>query len=226
VIRKSSQPLGPRKTLTDLAYERLKDDILSGSRKPGEVISTGRLAKGLGISAMPLRGALTILAAEGLVTIAPQRGVTVSNISPEELHENSIVRSQLEGLAANLACGQITEAHVATLERALKDMEDCAAAEEPKRWVRANAQFHELIIACCHNTTLVRLLIDLRHQGMRGRMVTGHVPGHMARRNAEHRRIIDAFVSKSPARAEQYMREHILAAGEELVEFVRTKQPV
>ncbi len=95
-------------------------------------------------------------------------------------------------------------------------------ADDPERWVKANARFHELIITCSQNTILVRLLTDLRHQGMRGRMVTGHVPGHMVRRNEEHKRIVDALASQNAGLVERRMCERILVAGRELVEFVRS----
>jgi DNA-binding GntR family transcriptional regulator len=219
--RRTGHPLTPRQTLTDLAYQRIKDDILSGNFEPGEPVSTGQLAQNLQISAMPIRSALTRLEAEGLVTIAPQRGVTVSRISPDELHENSIVRSRLEALAAHLACHNVSKNDIAALQRILQDLRDHAKANDPKKWVKSNAHFHELILKWSRNRTLIRLVMELRHQGMRGRMVTGHVPGHMDRRNTEHAKIIDALASRDTESVESIMREHILAAGTELVGYVR-----
>ena len=217
--RKTDQPVGQRKTLAQLAYERIKNDILSCALKPGESISTAQIANGLQISSMPVRGALTRLEVEGWVVILPQRGVFVSKITPEELHENFVVRSRLEGLSANLSCSYITEAELTILRRLSREMRQYATVNT-KRWFRANTQFHETIIQCSQNETLVRLLAELRHQSMRSRVVTQLVPGHTIRRGSEHKRILEALAAKNGDLAEQAMREHLLASGAELVDYM------
>ena len=220
---RSIRPLAPRESLADLAYARIKDDILNGILRPGESISTGDIAKRLQISPMPVRSALTRLKAEGLVTIAPQRGVAVTPVTPEELQEFSVIRSRLEGLAANLAASKISETHVDALGRVLREMEQYAATDDAKKWGKANAQFHEMVIECSENKKLIRLLKEVRHQGMRARIVFRHVPGHMARRNEEHEHILQAVASKQARLAERLMRSHVLAASKELVEYVRSE---
>ena len=217
--RKTDKPLGQRKTLTELAYERIKDDILSCVLVPGECISTAQIASGMQISPMPVRGALTRLESEGWVVVQPQRGVLVSTITAEELHENFIVRSRLEGLAANTACSHITEAEIIILRRLSEEMRQYSSVNS-SRYFKANAQFHDTILRCSQNKTLIRLLTELRHQSMRSRVVTRHVPGHIIRRGAEHERIVEALAAKRGNLAETAMREHLLAAGAELVEFM------
>ncbi len=220
---RSIRPLGPRASLADLAYGRIKDDILNGILRPGESISTGDIAKELQISPMPVRSALTRLQAEGLVTIAPQRGVAVTPVTPEELEEYSVIRSRLEGLAANLAASKLSETGVETLRRIMQEMEQSAAADDAKKWGKANAHFHEAIIESSGKKNLIRLLKEVRHQGMRARIIFRHVPGHMARRNTEHEEILRAVTSKQGRLAERLMRAHILAASKELVEYVRSE---
>lgn len=218
--RKSNRPLAPRKTLTELVGERIRDDIVNGLLKPGESITIGRLARDLHVSSMPVRAALTRLEAEGLVVIAPQRGVMVSGISPEDLEEVFLIRSRLEGLGIYLACPHITEADLKTLRQLLADMRRSEKANDSKGWVRTNGQFHRLIFRAGQRPRLERLLSDLLNAGKRGRIVPRNVPGHMARRNAEHERILQALEAKDPDLAERMMREHLLASWKETDEFI------
>jgi DNA-binding GntR family transcriptional regulator len=222
----SIRPLAPRETLADVAYKRIKEDILKGILTPGASISTGQIARRLETSQMPVRNALTRLEAEGLVTIAPQRGVAVTPVTPVELQEVSVIRSRLEGLAANLAAAQVSAPDVDTLEGFLTEMEDRAAADDATRWVKANTRFHDQIIEWSANGNLIRLLRDVRHRGMRARIIFQHVPGHMDRRNQEHRQILKALQSRHGRLAERLMSAHVLAASKELVAYVKSESAV
>lgn len=222
--RKSKQPLAPRKTLTDLVCERIRDDIVNGLFKPGEIISTGQIARDLKISSMPVRAALTRLEAEGLVLIAPQRGVMVSKISPEDLEEVFLIRSRLEGLGVYLACPHMTKANLEKLHELAADMRRSEKANDSKGWVRANGQFHRLIFGASQRPRLERLLSDLLNEGKRGRIVPRNVPGHMGRRNAEHESIVKALESRDAELAERMMRNHLLASWKETDEFIIEQQ--
>lgn len=219
MLRKTDRPVTQRKTLAEVAYERIKDDIISGAFGPGESISPVKIANRLQISPMPVRGALARLEAERWVEILPQRGVFVSKITVEELQEIFVVRSRLEGLSANLACAHVGEAALAVLRRLLGELREFAE-KNSRRYFRANTEFHETIIKCSQNETLIRLTMELRHRGVRIRALTHHVPGHMARRESEHERIVEALAARNGELAESAMREHTLAAGAELVEYL------
>lgn len=222
--RKSARPLGPRKTLTDSVCERIRDDIVNGLLKPGEIISTGQIAKDLRTSSMPVRAALTRLEAEGLVLIAPQRGVMVSRISPEDLEEVLLIRSRLEGLAVYLASAHITKANLERLRELVQDMRRAEKAEDSKRWTRANEQFHRMILGTSQRPRLTRLVSDLLTAGKRGRIVPRNVPGHMRRRNAEHEDILNALECKDAELAEGMMRKHLLAAWKETANFIAEQE--
>jgi len=224
MFRKSRRPLAPRKTLTDLAYERIRDDILNGLLKPGESVSTGRIAKDMQISSMPVRAALARLHAEGLVVIAPQRGVTVSSISPAELEELFVVRSRLESLATYLACPHMTEADLAELRRLLEGMRRSEKASDMRAWLKGNERFHRLIFRISQNRKLERLLFDLWGQGRRSRVGARNVPGHVKRRNTEHEGVLKALENTDAELADSLMKDHILAAGKEIVEFIAEQQ--
>ena len=222
--RKLTRPLGPRKSLADLVCERIRDDIVNGLLKPGENISTGQIARHLQVSSMPVRAALTRLEAEGLVVIAPQRGVTVSKISPEDLEEVFVIRSRLEGLAAYLACPHLTEADLKKLRDLVEDMRRSEMANDTKGWARTNEQFHRTIFVASQRRRLVRLLSDLFDEGKRGRITLRNDPGHMGRRNGEHGTILKALECRNAELAEAMMRNHFLAACKDTGECITEQQ--
>lgn len=222
--RKNFPLLGPRKTLTELVHQQLRADIIRARFGPGELISTGKIAEGMGISPMPVRAALTRLETEGLVVIVPQRGVKVSGVSIVELRELFIIRSRLEGLAAHLACPRLTEADFRTLKRLQADMAKHAKHTDAKRWLTANEHWHQVIFRASGNEQLARLLLELWHRGMSRRIAAPNVPGHMDRRFREHQAILAALEKRDADLAERLWRDHILAGGEEIIKYLEAAQ--
>ena len=92
------------RTLRERVYELLREDILSGQLGPGAELSEVALAERLGVSRGPIREALGLLCAQGLVTMQPRRGAYVSVLTRQEFLEAYQVREALEALAARLAC--------------------------------------------------------------------------------------------------------------------------
>jgi len=211
----------PLTNLTDYAYQQLRDQIVHGRLKPKEVISTGQIAKLMGISSMPVRAALTRLETEGLVTILPQKGVIVASVSLVELEELFLIRSRLEALAAFLACTRMTAENLDELHKLMGKMERFASAGDNKGWLSANELWHHRVFQACGNEQLRRLLEDLFRRGMGRRVGTVNVDGHMVRRYAEHATILDALARKDPDATERLWREHILLGGQEIMRFLR-----
>src|SRR3954447_23302083 len=86
--------------LTDTVYGILHDRILSGAFRPGDKLNVDQLAQQLNISQTPIKGALALLAAEGLVQIQPRRGTFVTELAENEIADVSAIRVALETLAA------------------------------------------------------------------------------------------------------------------------------
>ncbi len=212
--------LAPRKTLTDLVYKRIKDDIVNGVLKPGESTSTGKIAREMGVGPMSVRTALSRLHAERLLVIAPQRGVTVTDISPKELEEAFAIRSRLEGLGAYLACQHISEAQLRQLRAMLDEMQNTERSGDTAEWIKKNHTFHQLIFRVSQNRKLEQFLLDLWSQVNRGRIGVRSIPGHMQRRNQEHESIVKALESRQAKLADRLMQNHIRIAGKEIIEFI------
>src|SRR3989440_12233548 len=96
----------------------LEDEIVSGAIEAGVVLRQEQLSERFGVSRTPIREALRRLAALGLVSFVPNRGVRVRLLSREELHEAFLVRAELEGLATELATPRMTADDLAALDAA------------------------------------------------------------------------------------------------------------
>src|SRR5260221_5583275 len=94
---------GDRASLSKVASDQIRGQILAGKLKPGERLVEDKLSAELGVSRVPVREALLALSAQGLVHIEPRRGATVAEITPKIVAELVEVRALLEGLNAKLA---------------------------------------------------------------------------------------------------------------------------
>jgi DNA-binding GntR family transcriptional regulator len=150
--------------------------------------------------------------------------VVVSNISVVELEELFLIRSRMEGLAAYLAASKLTPGQLQQLRRLLQGMARLAKAEDTKRWLDTNENWHHLVIRASGNETLTRLLMDLWYRGMPRRIGAPKVEGHMERRYGEHLEILRAFEKRDAELAERLWREHILLGGVEITGYLRKVQ--
>ncbi len=139
----------------DIALE-IEEAIVSGELAPGEVLRQDKLSEQYGVSRTPVREALKRLAALGLVSFEPNRGVRVRTLSREGMWEAFLVRAELEALATGLAAAKITKADLDELEEAEKRfarLSRAIRAREPggdrraltAEWMRANHGFHDVI---------------------------------------------------------------------------------
>lgn len=148
--------------LTRLVLDALRDRILAGSLSAGERLVEGRLSEELGVSRMPVREALRQLAAEGLVTIEPRRGATVTQFSQEQVRELVEVRATLEALNAKLAAKRHDPAKIAELEAILSEGVRLAATGDSLTLMRLNERFHEALANIAANSVLRETMRSLR----------------------------------------------------------------
>jgi DNA-binding GntR family transcriptional regulator len=153
-----------RGPLSKLVSERIRGQILDGSRKPGERLIEDRLSIELGVSRVPVREALRGLSAEGLVHISPGRGASVAEITPQVVAELVEVRALLEGLNARLAAQRHDPAIVAQLRDTLERGNAAAKAGTSEQLARLNAEFHERLTEASRNSVLGEMMRGLRER--------------------------------------------------------------
>lgn len=214
------------KSLGELVYRRLREDILWGTIAPGSILSVRKLSERLGVSPMPVRDALRRLTTDELVDVAPRSSTRVTQISPERVQEINEVRSRLEALAARLALPHLTAKDLAYLKKLLEKLDRAAAANGAGEWHRLNQELHLLIFSKCGNSLLRRMTQDLWDRNLRH--FTGRVSTQAKfrrRRSKEHRRIVTALLRRDPDEVEAAWRDHVWRSGVETVEYLQTLAP-
>ena len=207
----------------------LEQAIVSGELEPGRVLRQEELSERFDVSRTPVREALRRLAALGLVSFVPNRGVRVRTITLQELREAFLVRAELESLATEIATPKFTDAELQELESAEQAFSAATQAlrARPREgvdrwrlthdWVLANHGFHDVIYRVAETP-----LIEQLAKGAR-RSFSGHAvwaPGGSEtdalyeRNDFEHRAIIAALRAGNPAGARALAREHVLHSFE------------
>jgi DNA-binding GntR family transcriptional regulator len=206
------EPIPLRGTsLHDGVATRLRAMVFDGELTPGEFIDEKALAEQWQVSRTPLREALKVLAAEGLVELVPHRGCRVIELSEADADALFPVMALLEGRCAQEAASKASDDELRTLQRLHAELEHHAAAEDIDGYYRANHEFHSFVQRLAANRWLDRVTGDLRRfmRLMRGRQLA--LPGRIAASINEHRVLIDAFVQRDAARAERAMHDHLMA---------------
>jgi DNA-binding GntR family transcriptional regulator len=178
---------------------------------PGQWIDELALAGDWQISRTPLREALKVLAAEGLVTPVPRRGCKVTEMSENDADELFPVMALLEGRCAFEAVRKSTPADMKALRRLHEVLERHAAARDIDGYYRANHDFHSKVQALADNRWLDRATNDLRRflRLLRGRQLNW--PGRIEASINEHRVLMDAVEQHDAPRAERVMHDHLMA---------------
>ena len=192
----------------DGVAERLRSMVFERDLAPGELIDEVGLAARWKISRTPLREALKVLAAEGLVELEPRRGSRVVALSDDDADALFPVMALLEGRCAVEVTLRASDTDVAELRRLHETLERHAAAQDIDAYYRANHVFHTRLQALAANRWLDRVTGDLRRFArlLRGRQLI--LPGRIERSIAEHRELIDAIERRDAERAGNAMHAH------------------
>lgn len=207
-------------SLQDRIRQALELEILSGARPPGSAIDEKALARQFEASRTPVREALLLLAAQGLVQIAPRAGITVRKASTAELVATLEALCELEAVLARLAARRAGTAQHAELREALAAAHACAAAGDVRGYGPANARLHECIYRTSGNPVLVEHVRSVRKTLSAYRPRSFERAGRLAVSDREHERVVEAICRGDGDAAAAAMREHIDVGGEALVALV------
>lgn len=202
----------PDRALYEQVAEALRTRILSHRLAPGSWIDEKALAVEYGISRTPLREALKVLAAEGLVTMKLRRGAYVTEVSARDLTEVFHLLALLESDAAAAAATQLTPEQLAELEALHEQLERNLGDRD--RFFAANERFHLRLLELADNRWRVQLVADLRKVMKLNRHHSLFKQGRLEASLNEHRQLMAALRAHDAEQAQQLMRQH-LANGEE-----------
>lgn len=221
-------PLSGYKTKQELAYDALREAILTCRFPPGKRLLEIELAQQLGMSRSPVREALQRLSYEGLVTEIPHIGAAVSAVALESLHELYLILSALEGLAVREAAANRPQATLEAAESELQAMDRAIAAGDYLAWVQHNRAFHWLSRKDCALPQLLRMLEDTQNQIHRFQVFRGAATARAMQSQAEHAAIFAAMCDPDSEKVEQLVREHYLEGDRAFQAYLRSisEEPV
>ncbi len=194
-------------------YEEVADQlrvrIFAHELAPGTWIDEQTLAKEFGISRTPLREAIKVLAAEGLITMKLRRGAYVTEVNRGDLEQIFTILSLLEGQAAKEAATKAQEKDLNELDDMHLRLEKAAADRNLEQFFEVNVRFHERIIAIANNPWMTDVIADLRKVLKLQRKDSLSRTGRLQSSLSEHREILKALLKRDPIAAEQAMRTHL-----------------
>ncbi|MDO5623940.1 MAG: GntR family transcriptional regulator [Pseudomonadota bacterium] len=199
------QPLAPRALYEEVA-ERLRQRIYARELQPGDWVDELKIADELGISRTPLREALKVLAAEGLVTMKVRRGAYVTESSPKDLADVYHLLALLETDAAEAVARRATDAQLRELQ-ALHD-ELAATVADTARFFHLNETFHLRLLELADNKWRLQMVQDLRKVMKLHRQHSLQKTGRLQASLQEHAALMTALTTRDSTRAAQAMRQH------------------
>ncbi len=199
-----------RLRLHEAVVERLRNSIIEGGLAPGAKLNERELCETLAISRTPLREALKVLAAEGLVDIIPNRGASVAEMSTAEIREMFELMSGLEAFSGELACARIRADELAELKALHYAMLACHARQDLPGYYAKNSQIHDRINLAARNNALRQtyLAVNRRLQALRFR--SNYQPAKWEKAIREHSEMIEALEARDGRRLSEILRQHLL----------------
>ncbi len=211
-------------SLHDEVAVLLREKIFAGTLVPGSFIEETALCESLKISRTPLREALKVLTAEGLVRHEPRRGCFVNEVTEQDLDEIFPVIALLEGRCAFEAARHASDADLAALEVLHERLGRHARAKRIVDYYETNFAIHEAIIKLADNRWLAQVIADLRKILKLARLQQLHAPGRLEQSLSEHMAVFAALKARDCEGADAAMRTHLTRQREALRELARKQK--
>ena len=202
-------PLERPRSLRELALEYLRENIVNGKLKMGQVLSERGISEELGVSKSPVREALAQLRDEGLVTIEPQKGARVFSLSDSEVAQICDFRQAIETAAFELALARNPQALAKDMEDVVKKMKEAKKKNRIATYLSLDTAFHELIFKHCENNYLAASYSRYVGKVAALRTHLSELPNHTDLSLKEHQLIAKAVRKGSIKEIRSLLAEHI-----------------
>jgi DNA-binding GntR family transcriptional regulator len=212
-------------SLVEVAYQRLRTQILDNTLPPGFRAFEQELADRLGISRTPVREALIRLQKEGLVEVIPRHGMKVLPVSPSDMRDIYEVLTALEGAAAEIVARRAPgEDELAPLAQASRDMARALKHDDLEAWAAADERFHRGLIELSGNRLLIDAVLNLWDRAHRARMSTLRLRAKPVNSTKEHVLLLERLRAGDARGAFEANRAHRERASRELLEILTHHQ--
>ncbi|MBW1731371.1 MAG: GntR family transcriptional regulator [Deltaproteobacteria bacterium] len=210
-------------SIADGVKKYLEQRIFTGKLKPGQQIKEQEVAESLGVSRPPIREALKILEAEGLITRRPNKGAFVTEIDEKDIWEIYTLKTTLYGLGTRLAFDRLTDSIMRKLDSIISKMKDCIDSEPPdiSKYQNLNEQFHNMLLDAAGHGRLKKMASTLHNQVKRFSYRSLAERSHLERSYAYHKAILEAIKKGEREKAAQLTEEHVLEGLKVLQAIVR-----
>lgn len=207
--------------LHEQVASRLRTMLVEGSIKPGAKLNERELCERLRVSRTPLREAIKLLAAEGLVDLLPNRGAVAVKLTEADVLNTFEVLSMLEGLSGELAAQRVTDEELAEIQALHYEMMACFARRDLSGYYRLNSLIHSAINAAARNPVLISTYrsINARVQSLRFRTNQNETKWKLAVK--EHERMLEALAAHDSAGLRNVLVEHLIRKRDTILELMR-----
>jgi DNA-binding GntR family transcriptional regulator len=201
----SAVTLTPRALYEEVA-ELLRQRIFSSELAPGSWIDEMRLAEEYGISRTPMREALKVLAAEGLVTMKVRRGAYVTEVNDKDQRDVYHLLALLESDAAGVVAQNASDAQLQDLKALHQEL--VAAVHDTERFFDINERFHMRLLEIANNRWRDQMVADLRKVMKLNRHNSLLKSGRIEESLSEHQALLDALLARDAGASVQRMKAH------------------
>jgi DNA-binding GntR family transcriptional regulator len=198
-----------QQSLHELLTDTLRETIAAGELQPGEKVPEQKLCARFAISRTPLREALKVLAAEGMLELLPRRGAIVARISAEEIDELFPIMAMYESLAGELLCARASDADIAGMQELHDRMMEQYRQGDQAAYLASNRAFHERLFEIAGNAALRNLYGQILRRIRLFRFAVRKSDEDWRRAAEDHERIIAALVARDAERLPALLREHV-----------------
>ena len=200
----------------DEVVSRLRQVLTEGEIAPGARIPERELCASFAISRTPLREALKVLAAEGLVVLLPNRGSRAAKLTQKDVKELFEVCEALEATAGELACPRISDQQLHKIADLQANMVKHYHAQDLLPYYRCNRLIHEAIVRAADNAVLLSFYESIAARIRRVRFITPMSPKHWALAIQEHEGILNALQRRDARGLAHILHTHLRRKREEV----------
>ncbi len=211
----------PRLGLHDQVAARLRTMLVEGMIQPGAKLNERELCERLGVSRTPLREAIKLLAAEGLVDLLPNRGAIAVKLTEADVLNTFEVLAMLEGMSGELAAQRITDAELIEIRALQYEMMACFARRDLSGYYRINARIHSAINNAARNPVLSNAYraINARVQSLRFRTNQNETKWQLAVQ--EHEQMVEALAAHDAAAMKALLVQHLYRKRDTILDLLR-----
>jgi len=216
-----------RERAVDGVYKELRRAIVSYMLKPGERLNVEELARKMGVSLTPVRGAIQQLATEGLVEIKPRSGTFVASLTAQDVEETLQIRCALECLAGEEAVRRIGAADLGRMRELLRALAKPVAGDDDQRaHERDNSELHQILVRASGNRRLREIYEALNAHIKIARVHASESDwaARLPEEREEHEAIVAALEARDAEGVRTALRKHLYRAKDALVAALRSRE--